>query len=190
MVSSVAFAVGGTLLGSLVGGAFGLYQTKLQQDSEDRRRRAELYTEHKVEILYSLHDRMAEAHSILMAYVPHRDLYREIQTSGITQEQASKVNELTREIRGLIIKSQLYLTDPQQKKELMLALMGMNHALARVGGKHLTDDSEIEKFLHQAEQDSKHIDEEVDLSNYYEVYYNAVDILKEELQEPVGQFEQ
>lgn len=192
MVSTALAAAGGAFAGSIVTGIVSYYNTRLQQERQDTRERAGFYIERKVEILTNLHERITECHSLLTPYVTHDDVNVETDelNQPIAEAQFEKANNLTREIRTLILKAQLYLTD-EQKTELQVALMSINYALSEVGYESTEFETKpLEGYQKEAEATLSEFTEEIELSDYYENVYMALNLIKEEVNEPIEELRQ
>lgn len=175
----------GALAGSIVTGIISYYNNQVQQKRQDTRERAGYCIERKVKILTDLHERFAECHAIFTPYVPHDELDADVLEVNITADQLKKANDLTREIRTLILKSHIYLTD-EQKATLQIGLMTLDYALAEAGNQSPEYDLDPEKELRQGAQTSvEGFSEDVCLSDYYENIHSALYIVKQEVNEPI-----
>lgn len=186
MVSTALAAAGGALAGSIVTGIVSYYNNQIQQKRQDTRERAGYYIERKVKILTKLHERFAECHAILTPYIDHDEMKMDVDTldQTITTDQLKEANDLTREIRTLIIKSQLYLTDGQ-KATLQVGLMTLDYALSEAGSECLERDSVLKEFQQEAQTSVGVFTDDVSLSNYYENIYSALHTIKQEVNEPI-----
>ncbi|MFC7080611.1 hypothetical protein [Halorussus caseinilyticus] len=181
MLPTSLAAAGGAFAGSIVTGIISYYNNRVQQRRQDTRERAGFYIQRKVEILTELHEKLSECHAILSPYISHKKIENKRFDISITEEQIREVNNLTKELRKLAIKSQLYLTE-EEKTAVQVGLMTLNYAIAEADEERQFE----QKHLQQGAQEAvEQIDDDVELSNYYENIYTALNAIKSEVNEPI-----
>jgi hypothetical protein len=187
MVSVALAAAGGALAGSVVTGAISYYNTLVQERRQDTRERAGFYIERKVELLTKLHERLSECYAVLTPYISPKASNAKPASLNkqITAEQVEEINTLSREVRTLILKSQLYLT-VEEKNKLQWGLMSLNHALATAAeSSPEIDNPEIRTLREDSQEFAEQFTEDLQLDNYHRNIYISLGVIKSEVNEPI-----
>jgi len=104
----------GTILGAGISAYANLRQTKIQEEEQTKRTRAEFYIEYKVDVLTSLHKDLIEVdHILAKRHVGDKgvSVYND---QDIDHGDVEKLEELVLDIKKNILRAKPYLTDDEQ----------------------------------------------------------------------------
>lgn len=158
MVSGEMIAVLGTLAGSVAGatitGVVSHYNTKIQQDNQNKRQRAEHYIDKKVEYLTDLYDAFLRCESIVRGVSGTYEGRTEMWEKYAEERSESEVQEAFEELETAVRRGSIFLED-EDAKEISGAMMSVGGLFQEMGAGEpgINDDHQaMERFREDVDE--------------------------------------
>lgn len=173
-----AIGVIGAIAGSIVTGEYQIRRTKAQQSSENKRRHAEIYADKKVQALSDLNQSMVDFHQTYRHLEdadtdqssyrePNEEMYR----NGIQQEHQNFIRILNRAV--------IFLNEGQTE-----SLRRLSHYMSKID-----EDMHLRFIDGVSEPEGVNKFNFDDWEDYNRLRKEAQNILREEIAQPVNNFE-
>lgn len=167
MIPDVAISafVGG-VAGSTITAIAQVYTTIKQQDSETERRQAQFYLEHKVGVLTDLHEALDNCYRTIDDYYKRNE--ESVDSEGYLEDVVPSLEECERTLSQAAI----YLDDNEEEK-IEIALRELRSGVMSLQEKAIDEE----------------YNREIDWESLNEAYDDAVDTLRNQMNDPIEQLD-